>query len=64
MKRHVVYRKGTLSADPGSSPHALSKLCNLGHGLHWTSVFPSEEWEIEQIYEAWSLEISNRVVVG
>ena len=44
MKRHVVYRKGTLSADPGSSPHALSKLCNLGHGLHWTSVFPSEEW--------------------
>ena len=44
MKRDVVYRKATLSAEPGSNPHALSELCNLGHGLHWTSVFPSAEW--------------------
>ena len=26
--------------------------------------FPLKNGEIEQIYEAWSLEISNRVVVG
>lgn len=63
MKGHAVYRKSTPWEEAGSSPHSLIKLCDLGHGLHWTSVFPLKNGEFGQICKACSLEISNRVVV-
>lgn len=40
----MVYGKGMQLQEPGSSPHSLVKLCDLGHSPHWACVFTSEEW--------------------
>lgn len=60
---HVLHRKGMESEEPGSGPHSLIKLCDLGHSPPWTSVSPSEEWGGRTYLQACSLDIHSRVVV-
>lgn len=63
LKGHVLHRKSMESEEPGSGPHSLIKLCDLGHSPPWTSVSPSEERGGRTYLQACSLESHNKVVV-